>query len=110
VKRYAAGPLWKSRGVSNIYVALGEGRVLGTASLQGNGIYSLFVDPDYTHCGIGITLMKQLEQTALHNGHQHITLTSSITAVGFYLACGYTITCKLESLRTGCLFEIKKTL
>ncbi len=110
VKRYAAGPLWKSRGDSKIYVALGEGRVLGTASLQGSGIYSVFVDPDFTRHGVGTTLMNHLERTALRQGRQHITLTSSVTAVSFYLARGYSIIRKFESLQTGCLFEMQKIL
>lgn len=110
VKRYAAGPLWKSSSISYIYVALGGGRVLGTASLRGSGIYSVFVDPNFTRRGVATILMKRLEHTALHNGYQLITLTSSVTAVSFYLTCGYTITRKLESLRTGCLFEMQKIL
>ncbi len=110
VKRYEAEALWKSHRLSDIYVALCGGRVLGTASLQGSGIYSVFVDPNFTRRSVGTTLMNQLEHAALRRGRQHITLTSSVTAVGFYLACGYNIIRKLESLRTGCLFEMQKVL
>ena len=110
VKRYTAESLWSASNVSDIYVALTGGRILGTASLQEAGIYSVFVDPGFTRRGVGTALMSRLEQVAWRKGHRLITLTSSITAVSFYLALGYTITRKLESLRTGCLFEMQKAL
>ncbi len=109
-RRYAAGPLWESNDDFEIYVAVGGGRVVGTASLQDAGIYSMFVDPDFTRRGVGRALMNRLESLAYDHGQHLITLTSSITAVSFYLACGYTITQKFESLRTGCLFEMQKAL
>ena len=110
IKRYAAEPLWASASKFEIYVAVAKGRILGTGSLQNAGIYSMFVDPDYTRCGVGRALMSRLEHSAYCNGQHLITLTSSITAVSFYLACDYTITQKLDSLRTGCLFEMQKSL
>ncbi len=110
VKRYAPDQLWASSTQSEIYVAVDGGRVLGTACLINAGIYSMFVDPDFTRHGIGSALMQRLERAAYSHGKRLITLTSSVTAVDFYLTCGYTITRKLDSLRTGCLLEMQKAL
>lgn len=72
-----------------VFVAfLGE-KIAGTASLDGNVVRSVFVDPAHQKCGIGRQLMDVIHATAARSGLETVRVPSSITAESFYAALGY---------------------
>jgi GNAT superfamily N-acetyltransferase len=73
------------------YVAVVDGRVVGTARLDGNTIGSVFVHPGYQGRGIGTKLMDVLESVADVQRGSAFTLQSSITAQAFYAKRGYAV-------------------
>jgi GNAT superfamily N-acetyltransferase len=72
-----------------VYVALRDDRLVGTASLAGARVHSVFVDPSLQGEGIGAALMAFLESQARRKGYEALSLTSSLTAVNFYRKLGY---------------------
>src|SRR4051794_13760601 len=51
-----------------MFVAVSGGRIVGTASLEGNVVRTVFVAPDVQSQGIGRRLMAKVEEVALHDG------------------------------------------
>jgi len=72
-----------------VYTAIVEGIVIGTASLQGSVVRTVFVDPDHQGKGIGTRLMDAVEGFARANSITRLRLNSSLTAHGFYEKLGY---------------------
>jgi GNAT superfamily N-acetyltransferase len=72
-----------------VYVAIVDGAVVGTASLDGRAIRSVYVDPTYQRKGIGAGLMDVLEGLARERVVPTISVPSSITAEGFYRKLGF---------------------
>ena len=72
-----------------MFVALVDGELLGTASLDGRAVRSVFVDPAYHGCGLGRQLMVAVEQAALQAGLTSLVVPSSVTAEGFYARLGF---------------------
>jgi putative acetyltransferase len=75
--------------VRDVFVAIRDGRILGTISLGGGKLHSLFVDPVVQGQGIGRTLVAHLEAHARQQGLTRLWLSSSITAGPFYAKLGY---------------------
>ncbi|KPY98329.1 GNAT family N-acetyltransferase [Pseudomonas syringae] len=74
-----------------VFVA-SEGHVVrGTASLEGEVVRSVFVDPDRHRQGIGRMLMAELEVVARKAGAARMVVPSSLTAREFYLALGFSV-------------------
>ena len=71
------------------YVAIVDGAVVGTASLHGPVIRSVYVDPAYQGRGIGARLMDVLEGLAREQAVLSLSVPSSITAEGFYRKLGF---------------------
>jgi GNAT superfamily N-acetyltransferase len=71
------------------YVAIVEGAIVGTASLDGRVIRSVYVDPTYQSKGIGARLMGVLEGLAREQAVSTLSVPSSITAAGFYRKLGF---------------------
>ena len=71
--------------------------VIGTASLKGNLILSVFVDAKKQGKGAGTKMMCYLEETASKGGFKKVLLPSSITSVNFYKKLGYKIIYKERS-------------
>jgi GNAT superfamily N-acetyltransferase len=65
-------------------------RILATGSLDRNWLSGFFVNPRYHRRGLGRALLTYLETVAAKAGHRALRLGSSITALPFYLALGYT--------------------
>lgn len=69
-------------------------QLVGVASAQfylgafGN-INAVFTHPDFVHRGIGRKLVETLEHAALDQNIKIMTVTSSLTAVGFYQKLDY---------------------
>jgi GNAT superfamily N-acetyltransferase len=71
------------------YVATVAGMVVGTASLDGRVVRSVFVDPTYQGKGIGTRLMDVLEGLVREQSVSTLSVPSSITAEGFYRRLGF---------------------
>ncbi|SOP96327.1 GNAT family acetyltransferase [Pseudomonas syringae pv. syringae] len=65
--------------------------VVGTASLEGEVVRSVFVDPDRHRRGVGRLLMAELERVARKAGAVRMVVPSSLTAQGFYWALGFNV-------------------
>ena len=63
--------------------------VVGTATLRGDKLGSVFVRPDLHGCGIGKLLVLHVEEVAKGRGVAVIGAYSSLTALNFYLHLGY---------------------
>lgn len=73
-----------------VFVAVEKETVLGTASVQGNVILTVFVNPALHGKGIGTRLMAQAENEVRKHGFASARVPSSITSVDFYKRLGYT--------------------
>jgi GNAT superfamily N-acetyltransferase len=73
------------------YVATVGNRIVGTRSLNGQIVSSVFVHPDYQRQGIGSQLMDAIESIPnIHPGNA-LTVQSSITAEAFYAKRGFKV-------------------
>ncbi|KPB59660.1 putative acetyltransferase [Pseudomonas amygdali pv. photiniae] len=72
-----------------MFVAVAGEVVVGTASLEGQVVRSVFVDPDWHRRGVGRLLMAKLERVALEIDIGLLIVPSSLTAQEFYKALGF---------------------
>jgi GNAT superfamily N-acetyltransferase len=72
-----------------VLVATIDNAVVGTASLQGTWVRSVFVSPDRQGTGVGARLMQAIEELAGARDIEQITVPSSINAEGFYRRLGF---------------------
>jgi N-acetylglutamate synthase-like GNAT family acetyltransferase len=71
-----------------VFVAVIDGKIVGTASLHGRVVRSVYVDPDNQGTGIGVKLMEAVEELARHQGLDGVSVPSSITEE-FYRRRGF---------------------
>lgn len=74
-----------------MWVGLVDGRVRGFASLDGGEIAALYVHPEAARSGVGTRLLRAVERAAGRQGIRTLRLTSTLTALRFYQAKGYTV-------------------
>ena len=67
---------------------LGE-RIVGTIALADGALHTFFVHPDFQGKGVGTALIKAIEDIAVKNKIEIISLASSLSAVSFYERMGY---------------------
>lgn len=72
-----------------VFVALDDQKVVGTASLDGQTVRSVFIEPQLHQQGIGSKLVSIVEQAAKAAGVTTLSVPSSITAERFYQRLGY---------------------
>jgi N-acetylglutamate synthase-like GNAT family acetyltransferase len=72
-----------------VFVATVGGRVVGTASLDGAIVRTVFVAPDVQGHGVGKLLMAEIERAARERKLSVLTIPSSITAESFYDRLGF---------------------
>lgn len=72
-----------------VLVATVERAIIGTASLHGSSVRSVFVRPDRQGRGIGTHLMKAIEDCAEARAVDQLFVPSSINAEGFYRRLGF---------------------
>lgn len=77
-------------GKRTVFVATTGSRVVGTASLDGSVVRTVFVAPDVQAQGIGKLLMASIERTARARNIPSLTVPSSVTAETFYARLGFT--------------------
>jgi GNAT superfamily N-acetyltransferase len=73
----------------DVLIAIVADEIVGTASLQGAVVRTVFVKPDKQGCGIGAALMGEIEHRAHQRKLSQLTVPSSITAEGFYTKLGF---------------------
>ncbi|WP_210402046.1 GNAT family N-acetyltransferase [Pseudotabrizicola formosa] len=73
-----------------VLVAIKNNVTVGTASLDGEVVRTVFVDPDVQGQGVGRQLMKAIEITAKRGGTTMLQVPASLTAKPFYAQLGYT--------------------
>jgi putative acetyltransferase len=76
------------------FVAYSSSKLVGFASLSVHTptINAMFVHPDFTRLGIGTRLLEAIENTAIQKKYKTMYVMSSLSAIEFYQARGYTIT------------------
>jgi len=72
-----------------VFVAFNQSELLGTASLDGEVVRTVFVAPIHHGTGIGRLLMEAIHAAAIRAGVTALRVPSSITAQGFYTRLGY---------------------
>lgn len=72
-----------------VLVATEGASVIGTASLDGAAVRSVFVHPDRQGRGIGQGLMARVEALARDAGIEVLRVPASLTAQAFYARLGY---------------------
>jgi ribosomal protein S18 acetylase RimI-like enzyme len=68
-----------------------EGTICGTGAFDGARVRQLFVAPALQGRGLGAVLMDAIERAALDAGLERLGVRSSLTAVAFYEARGFTV-------------------
>lgn len=72
-----------------VFVAVEDGSIVGTASLDRAVVRTVFVSPSAQRRGIGAYLMAAIERAARAGGNTTLSVPSSITAQGFYEKLGF---------------------
>lgn len=72
-----------------VFVALADDHLVGTASLDGSVVRSVFVTPDAQGQGVGRQLMNELERSARETGAASLSVPSTVTAERFYSKLGF---------------------
>lgn len=72
-----------------VLVATAGRAIIGTASLHGAWVRSVFVRPDWQKRGVGTGLMRAIEERADAQGLRQISVPSSINAEEFYRRLGF---------------------
>jgi ribosomal protein S18 acetylase RimI-like enzyme len=85
------------------FVAVVAGRVVGTGSLSGQTVSSVYVHPDYQRGGVATRLMDAVENAAIAQSVRTLSVQSSVTAQQFYEKRGFKI------VREG-LFDDERTI
>jgi GNAT superfamily N-acetyltransferase len=73
------------------FVALVDGQVVGTGSLNGQTVSAVYVHPDYQGRGIGTKLMDAVENAATAQSQGTLSVQSSVTAKPFYNRRGFRV-------------------
>ena len=76
-------------GKRTVFVATIGSRLVGTASLDGIVVRTVFVAPDMQARGVGKLLMVELEHIARTRNIPALTVPSSVTAEAFYAKLGF---------------------
>ncbi|MBH3341262.1 GNAT family N-acetyltransferase [Pseudomonas mendocina] len=72
-----------------IFVALMQDDLIATASLDGEVVRTVFVEPGHQGSGVGRKLMETIHAEAQNAGMPTLLVPSSLTAEGFYASMGY---------------------
>lgn len=72
-----------------VFVALTDDHLVGTASLDGSVVRSVFVAPTAQRRGVGKQLLNELERSAREMGVTSLSVPSTVTAERFYSTLGF---------------------
>lgn len=93
-----------------VLVAMVDGVIVGTASIEESVVYTVFVHPQYHGRGIGTRLMKEIEGLAVAHGHSVVRTPASVSAVGFYTKLGYREIERIQTEDSGLNVIMEKRL
>ncbi|MFA6460903.1 MAG: GNAT family N-acetyltransferase [Candidatus Woesearchaeota archaeon] len=93
-----------------IYVAVEKDKIIGTASLKEDTVFTVFVNPDLHGKGIGSKLMDKVEELAKKEGYQVLKVPSGLSSVEFYKHRGYKEVKRVHSVDHGDTIEMEKRL
>jgi GNAT superfamily N-acetyltransferase len=88
-EKFSPDAVKERMGKRKVFVALLGQEIVGTASLEGTTIRSVFVAPSAQGQGIGRQLIAEVERAALEAGIAALTVPSSVTAEQFYAKLGF---------------------
>ncbi len=71
------------------FVAVEDGKLVGTASLKNDTVFTVFVSPESHGRGVGSKLMDKIENLAKKKGYKTIKVPSAFTSFEFYKKRGY---------------------
>ncbi|WP_095204838.1 GNAT family N-acetyltransferase [Mesorhizobium carmichaelinearum] len=86
---FSPSAVLKLIGKRTVFVATIADRIVGTASLDGEVVRTVFVAPHVQGRGVGRRLMAEVELAAQKNGVKSLTVPSSLTAEVFYSRLGF---------------------
>jgi GNAT superfamily N-acetyltransferase len=92
-RSFSPGAVLQLIGERTVFVATIGDRVVGTASLDGSVVRTVFVAPDVQARGIGKLLMAEIERTGRERSLPSLSVPSSITAEPFYARLGFKAVC-----------------
>ncbi|ALA19089.1 MULTISPECIES: GNAT family N-acetyltransferase [Chelatococcus] len=72
-----------------VFVATNGDAIVGTASLDGRVVRTVFIEPAWQRLGIGQALMAEVKRAAVERGVVTLIVPSSITAEPFYTKLGF---------------------
>ena len=103
------GLIEKSR-TGPMLVAEEDGRIVATARLENDTVFTVYVDPTMHRRRIGSRIMDAIEEHARKSGLRSVRVEAFVSSTGFYARRGY------ESVRTmsiegfGDVVEMRKEL
>ena len=102
-----------TEGAETMFVAAADdGSLAGFAAFKGDELYGLYVGPDSIRRGVGRRLLETLEAAARRAGTAQLRFRSTLTAVPFYVRCGYEkgeYTCaRMSGVQIPCVWMTKK--
>lgn len=71
------------------FVAVTDDAIVGTASLDGRMVRTVFIEPAWQGRGIGRALMAEIERLAIEKGVAILAVPSSVSAEPFYAKLGF---------------------
>lgn len=89
IKNFSTEQIATKMKLRKIFVITEKDQIIGTASLEGNMVRTVFVLPSKQGKKSGALLMHYLEEVARKENISCLTVSSSITAEGFYRKIGY---------------------
>jgi GNAT superfamily N-acetyltransferase len=100
----------KNMGDRTMYVAVEHNKVIGTASLKDDKVFTVFVNPDYHGRGVGSKLMDKVEELARDKRYKILKVPSGLSSVEFYKHRGYKEVKRVHSEDHGDTIEMEKKL
>ena len=83
--------LQKKFSTGNYFLAKSNNKLVGIGGLVKNEVCTMFTHPMYTGLGIGKSILTKIESVAKNKGLKVLSLSSTLTAKGFYENCGFKI-------------------
>lgn len=107
---YTSDHLIKIAEERDIYVAELNGKIIGTASLEGGIICAVYVNIDYHKRGVGKKLIAFIEAAAKNNSIDLLRIHASLTSLNFYYALGYKYVKEVDDVDAGRSTIVEKQL
>ena len=86
---YSPSKLIEKSKYRDVFVAEESDEILGTISIEGDVVFSVFIESNYQRKGIGKKMIEYIESNAKKKGIKTLKVSSSITSFEFYKKLGY---------------------